>query len=174
MFHQNIKQNAMKNFILIFLLSVCSVSYSQFYQKEAGFRTGVTSGIQLRVNLEEQLSYDLLLSFRNEGAQLHLLRLQNNELLFTESGTLMLFYGFGAHAGFYFTDHYSIFFRTIYFGQRVFSPLAGIDGYASLEYRFEDAPFSFGLDYKPFMEFSLRQIFTVNIWDFALTAKYRF
>jgi len=164
----------MKKFLVLIMLTACFTGYGQFYQKEAGFRTGFTPGLQLRVNLEEQLSYDFLLSFRNQGAQLHLLRQQNKELFYNEKGSLFLFYGFGAHAGFSFTDHYTIFFRTIYFGQRVFSPLAGIDGYASLEFRLEEQPFSFGIDFKPFMEVSLSQLFIVNIWDFALSARYRF
>ncbi|MFZ5941399.1 MAG: hypothetical protein ACOYXB_12580 [Bacteroidota bacterium] len=164
----------MRKIVFLLIISLCSVASGQVYLKEAGFRTGLTPGLLLRVNLEEELSYDMLLSFRGAGAQLHLIRQVNNELMYTRTGTLHLFYGFGAHAGFSFTDHYNILFRTIYFGQRVFSPLAGVDGYASVEYRLFDAPFSFGLDFKPYMEVSLSQIFTVNIWDFALTARYRF
>jgi hypothetical protein len=174
MFYYNINQVVMKTYIIIALLFIACQVHSQFYFKEAGFRGGVTPGVTLRINLDEELSYEALLSFRNYGAQLHLIRQENRELAFNKAGTFNLYYGFGVHAGFYFTDHYSIFFKTIYFGQRIFSPLIGVDGYAALEYRLFDSPFSFGVDYKPYMEASLRQLFSVNIWDFSLNVKYRF
>lgn len=160
-------------FTILFLLGSMTV-FCQFYPLEVGGSGGFSSGINFRAYLEEELSYESLVSFRYDGLQAHLVRQQHHELEMMETGALYLVYGYGAHVGFYYTDQYSVFTRDIYFGQRIFTPVVGLDGYAALEYRFLDTPLSIGISYKPYMEISLRQIFGVNLWDFGFTAKYRF
>ncbi|MFC2079946.1 hypothetical protein ACFLRQ_00565 [Bacteroidota bacterium] len=160
---------------IIIIVAILSMNVSgQFYPLEAGAVLGGSSGFSFRAYLDEDLSYEALLSFRNQGAQIHLFRQQHNEIYMTKEGSLHFVYGYGAHLGFYYTDHYTIFFNDIYFGRNLFSPAAGVDGYSGLEYRFHELPLSFTLSYKPYMELSLRQIFGINLWDFGLTVKYRF
>lgn len=160
---------------LIFILTILSLNVlGQFYPLEAGAVGGFSSGFNFRAYLEEDLSYEALLSLRSNGAQMHLFRQQHSEIELLEEGTLMFVYGYGAHLGFYYTDHYTAFYQDIYFGRKLFSPVVGIDGYAGLEFRFSDLPLSVGLQYKPYMELSLRQIFGINIWDFGLCVRYRF
>jgi hypothetical protein len=36
------------------------------------------------------------------------------------------------------------------------------------------APVSFGFNFQPFMEISLKQLFGINLWDFGFNVKYRF
>jgi hypothetical protein len=159
--------------ILIFTLLSLNVA-GQFYPLEAGAVGGYTAGFNFRAYLEEDLSYEALMSFRNQGLQAHLFRQQHMEAHLTKAGTLYFVYGYGAHVGFYYTDHYTVFNQNIYFGKELFSPTAGFDGFAGLEYRFQDIPLSVGLNFKPYMELSLRQIFGINLWDIGFTARYRF
>lgn len=164
----------MRKTIIIIFTVLSANAIGQFYPLEAGGVGGVSSGLSFRAYLDEDLSYETLLSFRGNGAQLHLFRQEHNELHMTEDGSINLVYGFGSHAGFYYSDQYTVFFQNINYGRRVFSPVIGADGFLGLEYRFNDLPLSFGLNYKPYMELSWRQIFTVNLWDFGFTLKYRF
>ncbi len=70
-------------------------------------------------------------------------------------------------------SHFDAHFSVFYPGRKL-SPLLGIDAYAGIEYRFESIPAVIGVDMKPFFEFSLYQFYKMNLWDMALTAKYRF
>lgn len=161
--------------ILIFLFVIITLNSSgQFYPLEAGIVGGYSSGLNFRAYLDEQLSYEAVLSFRNEGLQFNMYRQEHNELNMNREGSLFFVYGFGAHAGFYYTDHYNILFRDVYFGRDLFSPVIGADGYAGLEFRFHEMPFSLGFAYRPYMELSVRQIFGINLWDFGFSLKYRF
>jgi len=164
----------MKN-ILISIITLLSLNtFGQFYPLEAGGVGGISSGFTFRAYLQEDLSYEALLSFRSQGTQFHLLRQNHQELHLTEDGSINLVYGFGTHLGFYYSDSYTVFFQDINYGRRVFSPVLGADGFVGIEYRFHEIPLSFGLNYKPYMEVSLRQIFGINLWDFGFTFKYRF
>lgn len=158
--------------ILFFLLSV--KGFGQFYPLEAGITGGLSPGFTFRVFLDEQLSYESQLTFRYEGVQLNLFRQSHREIEMTENGTLYFISGFGLHGGFYYTDVYSNYFRRVEYDEKVFSPVAGVDGYFAVEYRLHEAPISFGLSYKPFAEFSLREIVGLNFWDFGFTFAYRF
>lgn len=164
----------MKRFLLIIFTVLSMSCMGQFYPLEAGGFGGYSSGFTFRAYLDDVTSYEALVSFKNRGLQLHLFRQENKELQMTELGSVYLTFGYGAHAGFYYADHYNIFFRDVYFGSEKFSPLAGVDMYAAFEYRFQEIPLSVGIAYKPYMELSLRQIFGINIWDVGFTVKYRF
>lgn len=160
---------------IITILSALSFAcFGQFYPLEVGGVGGVSSGLNFRAYLSEDISYEALLSFRDEGMQVHLLRQEHHEIDMLLSGSLFLVYGYGAHTGFYYTDSYKIFFQDVYYGQRIFTPVVGADGFAGLEFRFEEYPLSIGVNYKPYMEISLKQIFGANFWDFGFTIKYRF
>jgi hypothetical protein len=102
---------------------------------------------------------------------------QINEInRFVEFGAgLNFLYGFGGHIGFFYSDNYRPFgLSRIYYPGRRFSPVLGVDAYTGLEYRMESIPIVFGIDYKPFFEFSLYQYFKLQLWDFAFSARYRF
>lgn len=164
----------MKNIITICTLFMAVNLSAQFYPMEAGGRGGLSSGFTFRAYVNEEISYESLLSFRNYGVQMHLFRQRNYELNMTEKGTWYFTYGFGPHIGFYYSDTYTVLFQEINYGGRVFSPMIGMNGYAGLEFRFFEIPISLGMSFKPYMELSYRQIFGFNIWDFGFTLKYRF
>ncbi|TFH21137.1 MAG: hypothetical protein E4H10_15735 [Bacteroidia bacterium] len=163
-----------KFYIILFLLGLSSAVFSQFYAKEVGMRGGYTSGITFRVNLEEDLSYEAQLAYRDNGGIFTMIRQQHLEMGMDRLGNWEFIYGFGAHAGFYLTDTYRIFFREVYFGREIFTPVFGMDGYVGIDYELVDVPMSFGVSFQPFMEISLKQIFGINLWDFGFSVRYRF
>jgi hypothetical protein len=150
-------------------------SLAQDTGREAGFRGGVTSGLTYRQYLEHNFSYEGILSFRQDGLQFTLLRQIHEQSFFDVSDNLFFVYGYGAHAGFFYSRDYKMFVRNhVYYRERRFSPVFGIDGFGSVEYRMTTLPLSFALDFKPFFEVSVYQFFKINIWDLGLSVKYRF
>jgi hypothetical protein len=163
-----------KFYTIIFLLCLSPAAFSQFYAKEIGLRGGYSGGITFRVNLEEALSYQAQLSYRDQGAIFTMFRQQHKEIGMDRLGNWEFLYGFGVHAGFYFTDSYKILFREIYFGREIFTPVVGMDGYVGIDYKLVDLPMSFGVSFQPYMEISLKQVFGINLWDFGLHVRYMF
>ena len=166
----------MKHLALIaFFTASAFMLNAQNYTREAGIRGGLTSGFTYRQYLSPYLSYQGILSFRQGGSQLTILRQihepEPNEFI----ENLFLVYGFGLHAGFYFTDKYrSIWNYDYYYSHQVFSPVFGINGYIGAEYLFVTVPLIFGVNYKPYFEFSSRQFFDMRLWDLAFSVSYRF
>jgi hypothetical protein len=163
-----------KYYIIIFLLGLSSSVFSQFHTKEVGLRGGYSSGITFRVNLAEDLSYEAQLAYRDQGGIFTMIRQRHLEIGMDPVGNWEFIYGFGMHAGFYFTDTYRILFREVYFGREIFTPVFGMDGYVGIDYKLENVPMSFGVSFQPFMEISLKQIFGINFWDFGFSVRYRF
>jgi len=164
----------MRNIYIIILLCASANAFPQFYAKEIGIRGGYTAGISIRINIEEALSYEGLVSYRDNGAVFTAIRQKHKEIGMDKFGNWEFLYGFGPHAGFYFTDSYRVLFREIYFGRKLFTPVLGMNGYLGIEYQLVNTPVSFGCSFKPFMEISLKQLFGVNFWDFGLNVRYRF
>ncbi len=163
-----------KIFILILIVVNLSAS-AQFSGKEVGIRGGITSGFTFRQYLEDNFSYEGLLSFRQDGLQFTLLRQIHQKTLFDISDNLYLVFGYGSHAGFFYASDYKLFINIpVFYPERRFSPVAGIDGYGALEYRVSSFPLTFAIDYKPFFEVSAYQFFKISIWDMAFAVKYRF
>jgi len=166
----------MKKFLLIVFIALnFSSAKSQNVQREAGVRGGQTAGFTYRYYLDDYLSYEGILSFRKSGMQVTLLRQLHEQDNIIEFGHYFhLITGYGAHAGFFFSDKYSSLGYDSYYSQRVFSPVIGVDAYAAVEYRLESYPIVVGMDYKPFFELSAYQFFNLSLWDIAFTIKYRF
>ena len=158
---------------MLLCLSAAAAS-AQYQKKEVGIRLGYTSGIAFRVNLTEDLSYEGQVGYRDKGAIFTIIRQNHMEIGMDRFGNWDFIYGMGAHTGFYFTDSYKIFFKEVYFGREIFTPVIGFNGYVGVEYSLVDTPVSFGVSYQPFMEISLKQLFGVNFWDFGFSVKYRF
>lgn len=159
---------------IILLLALSSTVFSQYYHKEIGIRGGYSSGITFRINLEESTSYEAQMSYRQDGGIFTIFRQKHLEMGMDKGGNWEFLYGMGAHTGFYFTDSYRIFYQEIYYGETIFTPVFGVDGYVGIEYLLQHAPVSFGITYQPFMEISLRQLFSINLWDFGFHVRYRF
>jgi hypothetical protein len=126
------------------------------------------------VNLEETLSYEAQLSYRDNGGIFTMIRQQHREMGMDQLGNWEFLYGFGAHAGFYYTDSYKVLYRQIYFGTEILTPVLGMDGYLGIDYRLVDLPMSFGVSFQPYMEISLKSVFGINLWDFGFHVRYMF
>ncbi len=155
-------------------LSVASPGQAQSPLREAGLRGGISSGFNLRVRLDETLSYEAQLSYRNSGGVFSLYRQSHRSIGMDRTGNWDFIYGFGAHVGFYFTDSYRTLLREVYFGRKVFTPVAGFGGYLGIDYQLIDVPVSVGISFQPHMEISLARIFGLNFWDLGLCIRYRF
>jgi hypothetical protein len=83
-------------------------------------------------------------------------------------------YGFGAHLGYRYTDHYQVLNRTYRLDNDILTPLIGVDGIVGLEYRFPEFPFVIGMDIKPYFEFSTIQYFGLYLQSIGISFKYKF
>jgi hypothetical protein len=164
----------MKQGILIGLLVISLQAKAQDYMRSAGIRGGFSPGLTFRGYLDPQLAYEGLLSFRDKGLQITVLRQHFEPVLWNLSDGFFLTFGYGGHLGFTNSYVYQPLFRTVHNPDRKFSPLAGLDGYLGVEYHIPGVPVQMGLDYKPFFEFSLYPFFQMNVWDIAFTLKYKF
>jgi len=163
-----------KLYIIITLALAGSTAFAQYYPMEVGLRVGYSMGISFRANIEENLSYEGQLVYRNKGAIFTVLRQNHVELGMNRHGNWEFLYGMGMHTGFYFTDSYRIFWKEIYYAQNLFTPVIGVDGYVGIDYSLESIPMSFGASFQPHMEISLQQIFGINLWDFGVHVRYKF
>jgi hypothetical protein len=146
----------------------------QYYARELGIRGGYTAGVTFRANIEENLSYEGQLVYRHNGSIFTILRQNHMEIGMDRNGNWEFIYGLGAHFGFYFTDSYRIFWREIYYGYNMFTPVIGMDGYIGIDYQLVELPISFGISYQPHIEVSLKQIVGINLWDAGVHFRYRF
>jgi len=160
--------------LVYFVLLLSLPAYAQDYNRAAGLRGGIGYGLTFRQFMEPELSYEGLLSFRNNGLQLTALREHIRPANFDFSDDFYFTWGYGAHIGYNYTDNYFFMFQEYYHYYRKFSPLIGLDGYLGLEYCIPTVPIQIGLDFKPFFELSVFEFFRLVPWDFAFTIKYTF
>jgi hypothetical protein len=114
-----------------------------------------------------------LLSFRNNGLKLTVLKENFRPALLRYSSHLFVCYGYGGHLGFQWKNNREEHWD---YTSGLFSagPVAGLDAYAGLEYRIYKIPFTLGLNFKPYAEFSVTRIFSLSFWDFGISLKYTF
>lgn len=175
MCHIQSHSNKKRQFIIAFIF-FCGISmvFAQEYEKAVGLRGGLTSGITYKKFLNDIKAMEAIISFRDNGLQVTALR-EYHQISFLEYGDGFYFIqGYGGHLGFLFADEFNFLFTTVEYQEKRFSPVLGIDGYIGIEYRVQDIPVIGGIDYKPFMEFSLRNPFRLVSWDFAFYIKYTF
>lgn len=165
-------------FLFIFitgLLFTCTSLTAQNYTRAFGARGGFSPGLLYRSYKYDHLAYETLLSVYSNGMKITFLveQFRPAEFKFADEN-MWLVYGFGAHAGWHITDHYEIFFTRYHYENQMIAPLLGIDGLIGLEYHLQEFPLVFGLDYKPFFQFSTRQFFNLNLTDVAFSIKFKF
>lgn len=164
----------MKRLLLLFaLISLSSILYSQEFKYAAGIRAGYTGGLEFRAYTDEINSYRILLGWRERGTQLHIMKEFHRPDLFTFTDRLNFVYGFGVHAGYERWDQKYYHYHSSYYVTRT-GFIVGLDGLAGLEYKFVSVPISIGLEVKPYFDFFGKDIFQIQPFDFAFTAKYHF
>lgn len=157
---------------LLILLLFPLVVHAQNYWGAIGIRGGESAGISVQLFNGESNAVQGLLSFRHSGIQFTVLTEKYMPVLLKYSDHIFLYQGYGGHIG------YERWYKWKdgdwpYYNQHVqASPIAGIDGIVGMEYRLFKYPFKFGLEYKSFAEFSLHNVFRLNLWDFGVTVHY--
>jgi hypothetical protein len=159
--------------LLGFLVSVM-VSAQDEPMHSVGVRGGENSGITYRHFHGDFMAAEAMLSFRRDGLQATFLREHFKPTLGELGHNFYFISGYGVHAGFVNTSEFKFLFSTYEYPNVRISPLAGVDGYLGLEYRFKEVPIILGVDYKPYFEFSGYDFFSIHLWDTALMIKYVF
>ncbi len=167
----------MKHIILIIsLLTICSIAQAQKEEFTVGFRGGYNWGPTISVS-DGYRGVKGLLSFREHGLQATALYTISKPIENRYRFDIFFYYGVGAHTGIlrekkpYYdncdgSDWCSDYYRKVY-------PVVGFDGLVGAEYRFYSVPITVAIDFKPYFEFFGEKFFSINLYDFGLTVKYR-
>ena len=159
-------------FIILYLLSLCG--FSQNYMQSVGVRGGVSSGITYRQFRDDNRAIEGIFKLKQDEINLTFLRIFFEPNSFNFSDKMYFCIGYGAHTGYKYRNSYSNIVGNFVYPSKKMAPVLGIDGYMGFEYRVEEIPVLFALDFKPFFEFSTRQIFRMYLPDIAFALKYRF
>lgn len=164
----------MRSMLLVFGLFFTGALNAQNYTRDAGVRLGDSFSATYRQFMEEDKALEGVLFIGRHGATVGVLKEFFQPALGQISEYLYFEYGFGAHLGFRYTDHYKVMTRTYELEDYRFTPLLGIDGIVGIEYRFPEFPFIIGVDLKPYFEYSTIQIFGIYLQSAGISVKYKF
>jgi hypothetical protein len=153
---------------------IAGKAMSQNYTRDAGMRIGDHFSLTYRQYLSNDQALEAYLFFGRQGISFGVLKEYFQPVIGHISDNLYFQYGYGAHLGYRYTDHYQILNRTYELDKYTFSPLIGVDGLVGIEYRFPEFPFLISMDIKPYFEFSTIQIFGLYLQSFGLSLKYKF
>jgi len=167
----------MKRYVLIFCILIFFTtqrSFSQNYTRAAGIRGGSQSELTFRSYTRESHAYEFLFNMNRKNLRVTALWLQFEPFQTHKTDNLWLVYGFGAHAGYTYTDKYQFLFRSFTFEDKMLAPVIGFDGYVAVEYRLPEIPLILGADYKPNFQFSTRQYFGLHLGELGFNIKIQF
>ncbi len=170
----------MKKAIIVFLIFVASASqsFSQQYSTGLGVRLGgIGQGLSVKHFINSTGAIEGIVSF-GRGSFL-ITGLYEKHMPIANAEGLTWFYGGGAHIGFYNHDFGYAYYH--YYNHKGYVYVVndesnanvsfGGDFILGLEYKFQKAPFTIGLDIKPFVDI-IPGVY--GYWDGALTARYTF
>ncbi len=156
----------------IFLINLTQPLAAQDANYSLGLRSGSTSGVTIRQYTKENTGLEGILSFNTNSFKVTFLKEAYNESDIAFSNHFFFVKGLGGHAGYMNTDHYTFLGHTYYReGGSMTVPIVGMDALAGFEYRMIIFPLIFGIDWKPYFEFSTFQIFNMDPWDIGFYIK---
>ncbi len=158
----------------VFFLLILNTSYAQDYDYALGARAGITQGIIYKQFFTEERAMSGLVSFRNEGTQLSLISQFHRPIMLDRTKTLYLYFGYGAHVGYYRLTNDVINVNGRKYKQLHFSPVMGFDLNVGLEYHFLSRPITLAVDFKPFFDISIPTFYYGNYYDFGISVFYTF
>jgi len=158
-------------FILIIFLGLNA--YSQNYTRDAGIKFGNNFAFSYRQFYKESMAVELFGGIRNNGLYVGGMKESFQPALTKYSDNFKLYYGYGIHTGFTYTNHHKFLSREYRYNW-VFSPVFGMDAIVGIEYYFPEVPILVSADFQPYFEFSLNRIFHLNVSNVYLSVKYRF
>ncbi|MCC7233449.1 MAG: hypothetical protein IT242_10935 [Bacteroidia bacterium] len=156
------------------LLSVPAFLHAQPYKTGLGLRLGsAASGLTVKHFVSGNSALEGILSFGNHSFLITGLYEKNNP--FGNANGLNWFYGIGGHVGFY-NDGYHYYYYKYHGNKYLYAEsdpgnniALGIDFILGLEYKFNAAPVSIGLDTKPFVDISHG---FYGYWDWGLSVRF--
>lgn len=168
----------MKRFLFFAVLVFSgSLVFGQGFNQAIGIRGGLTSGIEYRYYTSDRHSLKAFLGSRSfdgrRGLQLHALTEYYEYDLFDFSYQLVLYYGFGAHAGYESWDEVRYEGNTRWQDSKT-AFVTGIDVLAGVHYLFYEAPVTVGFEVKPYFDILGKNGLDAQLFDFAFTLKYLF
>lgn len=161
-----------KHYILLILL-LPFTGFAQTFEHAVGIRGGLTSGFEYRFYTDDANSYKFLLGTRDDGVQLHAFKEFHQYDMFNFTEHLVFFYGAGMHIGYERWQKYYVQENTSWYENNT-AFLAGLDGLVGVEYQFYEVPVSLGFEAKPYFDLLGREVFNIELFDFAFTLKYNF
>lgn len=157
---------------ILFLLLITCVK-GQNYTRDAGLRFGNGITASYRQFTKETTALEIYLSYQERGMRIGGLKQLFIPVLEQYSENFKLYYGYGVHAGFTYTNSHKVLNRK-YKYDWTFSPVFGMDGMVGLEYYFPEVPIMVSSELRPYFEFSTTRIFMVRPLNMSLSLKYRF
>jgi hypothetical protein len=144
-------------FILILALIILSLNATcQSYTNAVGLRLGTCGGLSYRKIISNDLEGELQLSGYHHRTVLTFLVEKHRPMLIHDHFPVTFFYGTGVHVGagraYYHNNWYDNDIDDHYKNYR-YSPKAGIDGFAAIEYEIDRYPIAISLECKPYIEF---------------------
>ena len=171
----NMKKICITLTILIFIF--CNPVRGQYASKQAGLRAGYRGGFFYQVTDQTgnaESGYMAMLGFRNNGVQITGLRIIYETSLSEISPDFYLAWGYGAHAGFVFTNQVGFLGEKYYFHSKRFCPLFGVDAWGAAEYRFRNIPLIISLNIKPSVELTVPSFLNIIPVDLGISIAYTF
>lgn len=162
----------MKYFYLILALWLANTASAQFYSRSAGVRTGVSSGVCYRYQPDTDRAFEGSLNLGHKGMRLMGMRQFFVPAEFQLSDNVYYTIGYGGHVGFTYTDRYRFLIFEYQYSRKRVAPVVGIDANLGIEYHVKDFPLVAGIEYRPFFEFSTRQVFNINLADISIVLRY--
>lgn len=165
----------------VFLAILISTSFfvrGQDFQA-IGLRLGSGSGIVYKSYINYENAFELIAYNKEKGFLATALYVFNEPVSMMYSDRFFVYYGFGAHAGYYRNIEY---FKTMdnngneVIRERLLPfPNLGFDVVGGIEYRLENYPVIVCLDFKPTLNiFGPYKHFGNNFFDFGLSFFYKF
>lgn len=165
--------------ILISILTIYSNDlFAQQYKRSAGVRLGGTSGVTFKNFIVEEESIEFIVSGRHGGVQLSGLYLFHQPMQISFNENFYFYYGVGGHIGVEkFSDYHKVISNedpnTFIYEEADYFTI-GVDAMAGVEYRLLSVPVTFGLDFKPYVNFIGLRHLKANFWDTSISIKYIF
>lgn len=133
-------------FVLLF-----SALQAQNYKTGIGIRFGgLTNGLSIKHFTSSTVALEGLLSTANGG--FFFTGLYEKHANVGNDAGLKLVYGIGGHVGFFNENGYYNYNKKRYYNRGVRATVVGFDAILGLEYKFQNAPLSIGIDVKPFID----------------------
>lgn len=167
----------MKYIFTLVLFILIKVSFAQEVVNQFGVRAGGGNGFSYKYIEDLHLGFEGIAGYRDRGFQLTGLIEQYKPIMTDRISNLMFFTGFGAHAGYIREKETFCVYQNnacVQYEDKKNYVVAGFDGIVGFEYHFHTVPIGASVDYKPYLEFFGPDFFRIDLWNFALSVRYKF